>query len=74
MAAELAKLRAIGPRGAWILDRELFGWRRFVSRRQLAGCLDLPPTLVASGTSEGEQGISKAGKKQAQALLVELAR
>jgi transposase len=73
VVAQLAKLRAIGPRGAWILDKELFGWRRFANRRELAGCLGLAPTPYASGTSEGEQGISKAGNKRARALLVELA-
>jgi len=35
VVAQLAKLRAIGPRGAWILDKELFGWRRFANRREL---------------------------------------
>ena len=35
--AQLSRLRAIGLRGAWLLDKELFGWRRFANRRQLAG-------------------------------------
>ena len=73
VVAQLARLRGIGPRGAWILDKELFGWRRFANRRELAGCLGLAPTPYASRTSEGEQGISKAGNKRARALLVELA-
>jgi transposase len=37
VVAQLAKLRAIGPRGAWILDKEVFGWRRFANRREGAG-------------------------------------
>ncbi len=41
MVAKLAKLRGIGPRGAWVLDKELFGWRHFANRRELAGCLVL---------------------------------
>ncbi len=73
LVARLAKLRGIGSRGAWVLDKELFGWRHFANRRELAGCLGLTPTPYASGTSEGEQGISKAGNKRARALLVELA-
>lgn len=73
LVAQLARLRGIGPRGAWILDKELFGWRHFTNRRQLAGCLGLAPTPYASGASEGEQGIGKAGNKRARALLVELA-
>ena len=73
VVTRLTRLRAIGTRGAWILDKELFGWRRFANRRELAGCLGLAPTPYASGTSEGEQGISKAGNKRARALLVEVA-
>jgi len=73
IVAQLAKLRAIGPCGAWILDKEIFGWRRFANRREVAGCLGLTPTPYASGTLEHEQGISKSGNKRARALLVELA-
>jgi len=73
LVAQLAQLRAIGPKGAWVLVKELFGWRRFANRRQLAGCLGLAPTPYASGDSQIEQGISKAGNKRVRALLVELA-
>ena len=73
MVAQLAKLRAIGTKGAWVLVKELFGWRRFANRRELAGCLGLAPTPYDSGASQVEQGISKAGNKRARALLVELA-
>ena len=72
LVAQLARMRAIGPRGAWILVKELFGWRRFANRRELAGCLGLAPTPYASGNSQIEQGISKAGNKRARTLLVEL--
>ena len=71
--AQLVRLRAIGPKSAWVLDKELFGWRRFANRRALAGCLGLVPTPYASGNSQIEQGISKAGNRRARALLVELA-
>ena len=47
LVAQLAQMRAIGPRGAWILVKELFGWRRFSNRRELAGCLGLAPTPYA---------------------------
>ena len=73
LVARLAQLRAIGPNGAWVLVKELFGWRRFANRRELAGCLGLAPTPYDSGGSQVEQGISKAGNKRARALLVELA-
>ena len=72
LVAQLIQLRAIGPKGAWVLVKELFGWRRFANRRELAGCLGLAPTPYASGDSQIEQGISKAGNKRTRALLVEL--
>ena len=73
LVAQLTRLRAIGPKGAWVLVKELFGWRRFANRRELAGCLGLVPTPYASGDSQIDQGISKAGNRRARALLVELA-
>ena len=72
LVAQLTRLRAIGPKGAWVLVKELFGWRRFANRRELAGCLGLVPTPYASGDSQIDQGISKAGNRRARALLVEL--
>ena len=71
--AVLTRLAGIGTGSAWTLVKELFGWRQFHNRRELAGCLGLAPTPYASGTSEVEQGISKAGNKRARWLLVELA-
>src|SRR6185295_19376221 len=73
LVAQLARLRAIGPKGAWVLVKELFGWRRFANRRELAGCLGLAPTPYASGDSRIEQGISKTGNKRVRTLLVEQA-
>jgi transposase len=71
--AALLKLRAIGVTSAWVLVHELFGWRRFNNRRELAGCVGLTPTPYNSGGSTHEQGISKAGNRRLRALLVELA-
>jgi transposase len=71
--ALLAQLTGIGTGSAWTLIRELFGWRQFRNRRELAGCLGLTPTPYASGTSEVEQGISKAGNRRCRWLMVELA-
>jgi transposase len=71
--AQLAKLRSIGVGSAWVLVKELFGWRRFANRRDLAGCLGLAPTPYASGNSQIEQGINKGGNRRARTLLVELA-
>jgi transposase len=73
LVAQLARLRAIGPKGAWVLVKEVFGWRHFANRRELAGSLGLVPTPYSSGDSEIEQGINKVGNRQVRALLVELA-
>ncbi|HEX2825720.1 MAG TPA: IS110 family transposase [Burkholderiales bacterium] len=71
--AALMKVRSIGIKSAWILVNELFGWRRFNNRREVAGCVGLTPTPYDSGGSTREQGISKAGNRRLRALLVELA-
>src|SRR5271167_3307947 len=71
--ARLAQLRGIGIRSGWVLGKELFGWRRFRNRREVAGCLGLTPSPYASGESETEQGISKAGNRRVRTLMVELA-
>ncbi|WP_232461886.1 transposase [Burkholderia ubonensis] len=71
--AWLARLAGIGTGSAWTLVRELFGWRQFHNRREVAGCLGLAPTPYASGTSAVEQGISKIGNKRVRWLMVELA-
>ncbi|WP_213769273.1 IS110 family transposase [Caballeronia sp. dw_19] len=71
--AVLSRLAGIGTGSAWTLVKELFGWRQFHNRREVAGCLGLAPTPYSSGTSEVEQGISKAGNKPARWLMVELA-
>ena len=73
IVARLIQLRAIGIKGAWLLDKELFGWRNFANRRELAGSLGLVPTPYDSGDSQVEQGISKAGNRRVRVLLVELA-
>ncbi len=69
----LERLRAVGPIGAEVLVRELFGWRSFANRRELAGAVGLVSTPYDSGQSNREQGISKAGNRRVRALLVELA-
>jgi transposase len=69
----LLRLRAIGVQSAWVLVRELFGWRQFSNRRELAGCVGVCPSPYDSGASAHEQGISKAGNDRVRSLLVEIA-
>ena len=68
--AGLAQLRGIGVGSGSVLVKELFGWRRFRNRREVAGCLGLTPSRYASGESETEQGISKAGNRRVRTLMV----
>jgi len=70
--AQLSRVRGVGLGGAWVLVKELFGWRRFHNRRQVAGCIGLAPTPYSSGDSQTEQGIAKAGNKRARWIMVEL--
>jgi transposase len=69
----LSRLRAVGKIGAWTLVRELFGWRSFNNRRELAGSVGLCGSPYNSGTMERDQGISKAGNPRIRTLMVELA-
>ena len=69
----LMKLVAVGERGALVLGRELFGWRRFRNRRELAAAAGLTPTPYASGESMRELGISKSGNRRVRQVLVEMA-
>jgi len=68
----LQTLKGIGPVGSRVLVMELFGWRTFKNRRELAGCVGITGTPRNTGNSEREQGISKTGRPSLRALLVEL--
>jgi transposase len=69
----LQRLRGLGPIGAWVLAGEVFGWRSFNNRRELAGSVGLGASPYNSGDCERDQGISKAGNRRVRTLMVELA-
>jgi transposase len=69
----LRQLQGVGKVSAWLLVQELFGWRRFNNRRQLAGSVGLGSSPHSSGDMERDQGISKAGNARVRTLGVELA-
>jgi transposase len=73
MIRQLQALKGIGPVGAWLLVRELFGWRKFNNRRQVGSLAGLVPTHYQSGDTTVEQGISKAGVVPVRRIIVELA-
>jgi transposase len=69
----LLDLKAIGPMSATLFVREFFAWRQIKNRRELASLAGLTPTPYASGDSQREQGISKAGNRRLRWMAVEIA-
>ena len=69
----LQQLMGIGLGSSWIFVMELFGWRQFRNRRELAGAVGLTPTPYNSGDSRREQGISRSGNRRIRKLLIEIA-
>lgn len=69
---QLQKLKAVGPHSAIPLVLEFF-WRDFDNRREVGSCLGLVGQPYDSGESRVDQGISKQGKRQLRALMIELA-
>lgn len=70
---QLQRLRGLGKVGPWVLVCELFGWRSFNNRRELAGSVGLGSSPYRSGDLEHDQGISKAGNARVRTLMIELA-
>lgn len=71
-AAQLARLKGIGPTFAAVLAGELY-WKDFKNRREVAGYCGLAPSPWQSGGLSREQGISKAGNRRARHTAIELA-
>jgi transposase len=69
----LQQLAGIGMRSSWLFVMELFGWRRFKNRREVAGAVGLTPTPYQSGESDREQGISRSGNRRVRAMAIEIA-
>jgi transposase len=72
-ARALRQLGAIAEESSFVFSAEVLGWRTFANRRELAGAVGITGTPYASGESEREQGISKAGNKRMRAMLIEIA-
>ena len=69
----LQQLLGIGMGSSWVFVMELFGWRQFQNRREVAGAVGLTPTPYNSGDSVREQGISRAGNRRVRKLTIEIA-
>ena len=59
--ARLTQLGAIGIAGAWALVKELFGWRSFRNRREVAGCLGL---TIATRTATSALLADRPGRRR----------
>lgn len=73
LVRKLAMLKGVGTDSAWLLVTELFGWRVFKNREEVAGAAGLGGTPFSSGTRSREQGISKEGNRRVRTRMVELA-
>jgi len=72
MIQDLVKIRSIGAETAAVLVGEVF-YRRFHNRRQLGSYAGLTPSPFNSGSTNRDQGISKAGNPKARTTMIELA-
>jgi transposase len=73
MVRHLLRLRGVGEVSAWLFTMELFSWRRFRNRREVAGVLGLTATPQMSGTRRRELGIGKGGSAVLRGVAMELA-
>ena len=69
----LRQLGAVAQESSFVFSVELFGWRTFANRRELAGAVGITGTPFQSGEVDHEQGISKAGNRRMRTMLVEIA-
>ena len=56
---ELRRLGGVAQESSFVFSTELFGWRSFANRRELAGSVGIVGTPFQSGEVDREQGISK---------------
>ena len=70
---KLLGLKAIGIGSSWLYVQEFFAWRKFKNRKEVGSLAGLAPTPYASGQTDRDQGISKAGNKRMRWMAVEIA-
>lgn len=69
----LVQLKGIATTSASVLLDEGLEWRAFRNRRQIGGLLGFAPAQYDSGESTRDQGITRAGNKRLQSVMVQLA-
>jgi transposase len=71
--ARLVPLKGVATTSASVLLDEGVVWRAFQNRRQIGGLLGFAPAHYDSGDSSRDQGITRAGNKRLQSVMVQLA-
>ena len=71
--ARLVQLKGVATTSASVLLDEGVVWRAFQNRRQIGGLLGFAPAKYDSGASSRDQGITRAGNKRLQSVMVQLA-
>jgi transposase len=71
--ARLVRLKGVATTSAAVLLEEGLEWRAFRNRRQIGGLLGFAPAKYDSGESSRDQGITRAGNKRLQSVMVQLA-
>src|SRR5437899_4084293 len=69
----MQQLCGIAMKSSWVFVMELFGWRQFQNRREVAGALGLTPMPYQRGDSTHDQGISRGGNRKVRAMAIEIA-
>ena len=69
----LVRVKGVATTGASILLDEGLIWRDFRNRREVGGLLGFAPAPYASGETQRDQGISRAGNARLQAVSIQLA-
>ena len=71
--SRLVQLKGIATTSASVLLDEGLVWRAFQNRREIGGLLGFAPAKYDSGESSRDQGVTRAGNKRLQAVMVQLA-
>jgi transposase len=71
--ARLVRVKGVATTSAAVLVDEGLVWRAFTNRRQIGGLLGFAPAQYASGDTSRDQGITRAGNKRLQSVMVQLA-
>jgi transposase len=71
--SKLMRLVGVGVETAWTDVYELFAWRQFHNRREIAAAVGLAPMPYQSGDSSIERGISRAGNRRVRRLAIQIA-